>query len=187
MSLPKIILIHGNEGATKDEHWFPWVQNALEKEGFVVICETMPDNIYAHQNVWFPFMKNELGVDANTIIVGHSSGAVAAMRYAENNKLYGSILIGACYTDLGEESEAVSGYYDRPWLWNKIKENQKWIVQFASTDDPYIPIAEARHIHEKLDTEYIEATNMGHYGSDLQEILELPELIGVIKQKCLGV
>lgn len=27
----KIILIHGNGGATASDHWFPWVRNELEK------------------------------------------------------------------------------------------------------------------------------------------------------------
>lgn len=183
MNLPKIILIHGNGGGTGTDHWFPSVKKQLEQDGFKVIAETMPDNVLARQNQWLPFLKNILQADENTIIVGHSSGAVAAMRYAEDNKLYGSILIGACYTDLGEESETVSGYYDRPWQWDKIKENQNWIVQFASTDDPYIDISEAQHIHEMLDTEYTETTSMGHYGSDLKEMLEFPEIVDIINQK----
>jgi len=68
------------------------------------------------------------------------------MRFAETNKILGSILVGACYTDLGDEGEKASGYYSRPWEWDAIKGNQRWIVQFASIDDPYIPIKEARYI-----------------------------------------
>lgn len=104
------------------------------------------------------------------------------MRFAENNKIYGSVLVGACYTDLGEMSERVSGYYDHPWNWEKIKENQKWIVQFASTNDPYIPIEEARYIHKSLETEYNEFTDQGHFGGDYFKE-EFPEIVEVIKSK----
>ena len=38
-------------------------------------------------SIWLPFMKDELGVDENTIIIGHSSGACAAVRFAENHKV----------------------------------------------------------------------------------------------------
>lgn len=181
--LQKIILIHGNGGGTADENWFPSVKKSLEAKGLKVIAETMPDNVLARESMWLPFLKDKLGADENTIIVGHSSGAVAAMRFAESNKLYGSILIGACYTDLGDEREKQSGYYDRPWDWNKIKANQKWIIQFASTDDPYIPIKEARHIHEHLNTEYTESTTEGHYGSDKKKKLEFTELIQAVLKK----
>lgn len=180
---PKVILIHGNGGGTVDENWFPSVKKGLEEKGITVIAKTMPDNVLARASFWLPFIKNELGADENTIVVGHSSGAVAAMRYAEENKILGSVLIGACYTDLGYESEKKSGYYDKPWQWEKIRANQKWIIQFASTDDPYIPIEEARYIHQHLNTEYIEATDEGHYGSDQKKKLEFPELVQAILQK----
>ena len=183
MAKLKIILVHGNGGGTANDHWFPYVKDALEVEGFTVIAETMPDNVLARESQWLPFLKDKLGADENTIIIGHSSGAVAAMRFAETNKLYGSILIGACYTDLGDEHEKASGYYNREWQWDKIKANQNWLIQFASTDDPFIPIEEARHIHDKLSTEYYEATDQGHYGSDLKEKLEFPEVVEIIKQR----
>jgi hypothetical protein len=47
--------------------------------------------------------------------VGHSSGAEAAMRFAEGRRVAGLVLVAACHTDLGLPSEAVSGYYSRPW------------------------------------------------------------------------
>ena len=182
MIKPKIILIHGNGGGTSEDNWFPYAKKSLESEGLEIVAETMPDNVLARENTWLPFLKNELKADKNTILVGHSSGAVAAMRFAEDNALYGSILVGACYTDLGDETEKASGYYDRPWHWEKIKANQNWIIQFASTDDPYIPIEEARYIHEKLGTEYHEANDEGHYGEDKAKI-EFPEIIELINRK----
>ena len=46
-------------------------------------------------------MKEELAVDHQTIIIGHSSGACAAVRFAELHKVAGIILVGA-YTS-GED------------------------------------------------------------------------------------
>lgn len=183
MKLPKVIIIHGNGGATGTDHWFPSVKLALEKEGIKVITPTMPDNVLAREKYWLPFLKDKLHADENTILVGHSSGAVAAMRFAENNKIYGSVLVGVCHTDLDDEDEKRSGYYNRPWQWDRIKANQKWIVEFHSTDDPFIPVEEARYVHKKLNTEYTEATEEGHYGGGGKEKLEFPELVAVIKNK----
>ena len=70
-----------------------------------------------------PFLLDTLQVDEHTIIIGHSSGAVAAMRLAEKQPVLGIVLVAACHTDLGMKSERVAGYYSRPWLWDKIKEN----------------------------------------------------------------
>ena len=45
---------------------------------------------------------------------------------------------------------ARAGYYSRAWQWEKIKANAQWITQFHSTDDPFIPPAESRHVAQSL-------------------------------------
>lgn len=177
----KVIFVHGNGGSTPQDNWFPYLKTELEKLGVTVIARQFPDAILARASSWLPFLK-ELGADANSIIVGHSSGAIAAMRFAETNKLLGSVLVAAMHTDLGIASERVSGYYAAPWQWQQIKNNQQWIVQFASTDDPWIPITEPRFVHEKLDTEYYEFDNQGHFGGDRFKP-EFPELLQALKAK----
>ncbi len=177
-----IILIHGNGGGKGSDNWFPHIEKEMKKFGIPVIARDFPDSILARSSYWIPFLKNELKADENTVVIGHSSGAVCAMRFAEKNRLLGSILVGACHTDLGWENERISGYYDTPWDWDAIKKNQKWIVEFASEDDPWIPIEEARHIHEKLQTEYYEFTDRGHFGGD-REVTEFEECVAVLKEK----
>lgn len=178
----KAILIPGNGGGAPDDNWFPYLDRELPKLGIRVINTQFPDPELARKKYWLPFIK-ELGADENTILIGHSSGALAAMRFAETNKILGSVLVGACYTDLGDESEKQSGYYEDPWKWDAIKSNQKWIIQFASTDDPFIPIEEARYVHEHLDTEYREFRDKGHFGNDPEPKLEFPELVDRLKAR----
>jgi uncharacterized protein len=178
----KVIFIHGNGNCTPNDNWFPYLKNELEALGLNVVARQFPDANLARSSYWLPFLKDELKADENTIIVGHSSGALAAMRFAENNKLLGSILIGSMHTDLGMENEKLSGYFDEPWNWQKIKNNQTWITQFASTDDPWIPIDEQRYVNKMLNSEYYEYTNQGHFGGDYYK-KEFPELVKVIKEK----
>lgn len=173
----KIILIPGNGAPKPTDGWYSYVKGELSKFNFEVINKVFPDPIVAREKYWLPFIT-ELGANEKTILMGHSSGAVAAMRYAETKKILGSILVGACYTDLGEENEKASGYYDHPWDWQAIIKNQNWIVQFASTDDPFIPISEARYIHEQLKTEYHEYTDQGHFMDK-----KFPQIIEALKSK----
>lgn len=181
-NLIKIIFIHGNGGGTARDNWFPYLQKEFKAFGLKVIAQDFPDNDLAREKFWLPFLKDKLKADKNTILIGHSSGAVAAMRFAEKNKILGSILVGAEYTDMGDKKEKASGYYSRPWDWEAIKKNQQWIVEFASTDDPWIPIEEARHIHKMLDTEYYEYIDQGHFGGDRIKT-EFPEILTIIKKK----
>jgi len=159
---PKVILIHGNGGCTAGDFWLPWVERELTSMGLAVINQTFPDNMRARARVWLPFLES-LGADARTILIGHSSGAVAAMRYAETHPLLGSVLVGVCHSDLGDPYEASSGYYAEPWRWGAIRTNQQWIGIFNSTDDPHIPIAESRLVAAQLRCPYFEFENRGHF------------------------
>ncbi len=179
----KIIFIHGNGGGyiNSPNGWFLYLKSKFEKLGIGVISQNFPDPMLARKKYWIPFIE-QLGADEHTILIGHSSGAVAAMRYAETHKILGSVLVAACYTDLGKESERISGYYDSPWNWEAIKKNQQWIIQFHSRDDPLIPIQEARFVHRKLGSEYIEFTDKQHFGYPYPK-LEFPEIVEIIKSK----
>jgi predicted alpha/beta hydrolase family esterase len=171
-------LIHGNGGSTADDTWFPWLERELRALGLHVINRTFPDNVRARASIWLPFL-DELGADEHTILIGHSSGAVAAMRYAETHRLRGSILVGVCHTDLGDPGEVASGYYSAPWQWDKIREHQQWIAIYQSTDDPLIPVAEARHVAAQLKCSYFEFNDRGHF-IDQREI---PEVLAFLKRR----
>jgi hypothetical protein len=58
------------------------VQSSLFSD---VVLRDMPDPFGAKESEWVPFLLQKCGVDANTLIIGHSSGAEAAMRLMENN------------------------------------------------------------------------------------------------------
>lgn len=179
----KAIFIPGNGGGDVNDPggWFPYVKRELQKLGLEVISQNFPDPKKARAKYWLPFIT-KLGGDKNTILIGHSSGAVAALRYAEKNKILGSVLVSACYTDLGEASEKISGYYDHPWGWDKIKQNQSFIIQFHSTDDPFIPIEQAHFIHQQTNSGYHEFTDQQHFGYPNPKT-EFPEIVSEIKKK----
>ncbi|MBS0656600.1 MAG: alpha/beta hydrolase, partial [Verrucomicrobia bacterium] len=91
----KVLFIPGNGGGSPKDNWFPYLKEELEKLGVRVIASEFPDNQLAREAYWIPFLKNELKADDQTVLVGHSSGAIAAMRLAETDKLLGSVLVGA--------------------------------------------------------------------------------------------
>jgi predicted alpha/beta hydrolase family esterase len=139
----KVIFIPGNGGGSPKDNWFPYLQKELEKLKMKVIASEFPDNDLAREAYWIPFL-NTLKADENSVLVGHSSGAIAA-RFAETNRLLGSVLVGSYHTDLGLSTEKLSGYFDRPWNWESIARNQKWIIQFAALDDPWINLEKPRN------------------------------------------
>ncbi|MEK9156975.1 MAG: alpha/beta fold hydrolase [Patescibacteria group bacterium] len=175
---PRIIYIHGNQSSHWSFGWAPWLKQELEARGYPTFFETFPDSIIARAKYWLPFLEEHIQAGENDILIGWSSGAVAAMRYAENHKILGSVLVSPCYTDTGNELERMSGYYDAPWKWDDIRKNQKNISLFYGDNDPYIPQKEFAFIADQLTPDVMRIRGAGHFidykefSEVLQHILE---------------
>ncbi|KAA0712508.1 putative hydrolase RBBP9 [Triplophysa tibetana] len=179
MSLKRVVIVPGN-GAGDMEHcnWYGWLKKRInEMSDLSCAMKNMPDPVTARESVWLPFMEKDLKCDEDTVIIGHSSGASAAMRYSETHQVFGLILVGAYTSDLGDENERESGYFSRPWEWEKIRSNVKYIIQFGSTDDPFLPWEEQQEVADGLNTDLHKYTDRGHFQNTT-----FPELIAALKQ-----
>ena len=160
---PRIIFIHGNQSTHWSFAWARWLKQELAKREYQTFFETFPDSIIARVEYWLPFLKEYIKAGENDVIVGWSSGAVAALRYAEENKICGSVLVGPSYTDLDDDLERQSGYFGKPWNWENIKANQTNIVLVHSDNDPFIPQEQFEFIAEKLDPVIIKIPGAKHF------------------------
>jgi predicted alpha/beta hydrolase family esterase len=176
----KVIIIPGNNNTLITDNWYPYAKDELEKFGLEVVAEDMPDPVLARKKFWVPFIKEKLDGEEDSILIGHSSGAVAALKYLEDNKCRFVILVACYYSHLDDDLEKKSGYFDEPWKWDQIKDNAEKIVIFASKDDPFIPISEPRFVKEKVGAEYYEYKNDGHFGLNRKK--EFPEIIMVVRK-----
>jgi predicted alpha/beta hydrolase family esterase len=84
-------------------------------------------------------------------------------------------------SDLGDELEAGSGYFNRPWGWQSIKANTGFIVQFASEDDPFLPWSAQKLVADELGVELHAFEDRGHFQNTVQ-----PELLKVLEEKVDG-
>merc|ERR1712098_155553 len=101
-----------------------------------------------------------------------------SVRYAEENKVAGIILVGAYTSDLGDSTEAESGYFTDEWRWEAAKANCGFIVLFGSTDDPFLPWSEQETVATSLEAELHKYEDRGHFMNST-----FPELVNVVKQK----
>jgi len=158
MKEPNVVIIHGS-GLAPEDCWYEETKKMLERTGIEVILPAMPDNFRPKRSTWVSFLEEHPRIGENTIFTGHSSGASAAIGYAEIHPVGGLVLVAAHDKHHNIPSEIQSGFFDKPWNLDAIKANAGWIVQLASTNDPYIPIEESRRIKNKLgvaDEDYVE-------------------------------
>eukprot|EP00047_Mylnosiga_fluctuans_P021154 m.101140 g.101140 ORF g.101140 m.101140 type:complete len:193 (-) comp8776_c0_seq1:129-707(-) len=182
MSL-RAAIIPGNGCSSGIERcmWYGWARAQLEAAGIPTALTVMPDPYTARESIWIPYMERELACDAHTVVIGHSSGAEAAMRFAETHTVAGIVLLAPCVTDMGDANERASGYYSRPWQWAAIRQHTKFVIQFTSTDDPLVPYEEQQQVRSGLSAadgpgagtyEYHEFADRGHFqNSRLQPLI----------------
>jgi predicted alpha/beta hydrolase family esterase len=194
---PVVIICPGNGCSNiRTSNWYGTLYNILKEKQIECVCENFPDPIHARRDKWIPFIHSiveryDKG-KTNIILVGHSSGAQAILRYTEQYPVHASVLVSATYSDLGDAHERMSGYYPQqqgkngeksesnPYLFGEMKKNCKIWHQFHSDDDPWISVSEAEAIRNGLgitDTYYL-LSGRSHY-FEFQ-----PELLDVILSLC---
>eukprot|EP00545_Synedropsis_sp_CCMP1620_P010010 CAMPEP_0119013664 /NCGR_PEP_ID=MMETSP1176-20130426/8717_1 /TAXON_ID=265551 /ORGANISM="Synedropsis recta cf, Strain CCMP1620" /LENGTH=186 /DNA_ID=CAMNT_0006966769 /DNA_START=61 /DNA_END=621 /DNA_ORIENTATION=- len=177
----KVVIIPGMGcSPVAQSNWYSWFASQMKERSIDCVLRDFPDPNQCRESIWIPFLLEEIGIEPETtIVVGHSSGAACAMRLLEKNlgaPLKGAILVAAAHTDLGDADERRSEYFSRPWKWNNIREGAEQIVCFHGTDDHLIPVAEARHIAEKLEGDtfrYHEMDGMSHFFQPWQKLLDV--------------
>lgn len=176
-----MIIAPGN-GCTpiRESNWYAHLHANLVSRGIPCSLEDFPDPYEAKRSVWLPFLES-LGADEHTVLVGHSSGAQAALRFAETHRLRGVVLVAATYSDLGDAGERASGYYPSPdgasnlYDFAAMKSHCSAWHQFHSNNDPFIPLREAEQIRDGLglvDTYYM-LPGRSHFFSPFPELLSV--------------
>lgn len=170
-------------------NWYGQFHEQLKELEIPSVCQNFPDPNRARRSKWIPFIRSKAeeacpGDPSNVILVGHSSGAQATLRYAEEYKIKAAVLVSATYTDLGDAGERASDYYPQrneegevtnPYLFAAMKQNCPVWYQFHSDDDPFIPLREAEQIRDGLgitDT-YRMLPGRSHFFEGFSELLEL--------------
>lgn len=195
-AVPTVIICPGNGCADiLRSNWYGTLHQQLRERNIPCICRDFPDPYAARRSVWIPHIHslaesttdNGGGGDAdNVVLVGHSSGAQAALRYAEIHPCRAAVLVAAAYSDLGDPSERASGYYplsDTQNLYDfaSMKKNCPVWYQFHSDNDPFIPLPEAEQIRDGLglveDDTYIVLPGRSHFFEPFDELLKVIERI----------
>eukprot|EP00466_Bigelowiella_natans_P016691 jgi/Bigna1/89114/estExt_fgenesh1_pg.C_440021 len=168
----RIIIVPSN----KDDSslWYRNLGSHLRTE--VQLMEDFPNPYHTMtkrwERIWIDAMR-EFQPDENTVLIGHMSGAEAVLRFIEDHRVAGVILVATP----GDEYYA-GERHGRLYRWESIRGNTDFIVQFHSVDDPLGKIEEARNVAANANAELIVLKDRGTF---LQGTF--PELMDFLKSK----
>lgn len=180
---PNFVILHGNHNTIAEDAWYLYLYNKLSIYGYKIDLRTHDESIINSKVNIIKTLKDEIKCDKNTIIIGHSSGAQACLRYAEEYPVLGLVLVTPYVTHMSNFHEKESGYFDYPWKPEQIRKNCKWIIQFSSDDDPFISYKEQSQIIRRIlrnpdfDYTYYKCINMHHIGKKFKSCNFLYRLV----------
>lgn len=195
--MKRVILVHGWEATPKSD-FFPWLKKELDKRKIWAYFPNMPNTNEPEIKAWIGFLKKKIKeeeLDKDTILIGHSIGCQAILRFLEilpkKVKIKRVILVAPWVKKdkktikaLKEEGEQVFEIA-RPWIetsidWKKIRNHCKDFVCIFSDNDPYVPLSNKKLFEEMLNAHTIVLHNKSHFNEGAG-IFKFPEILQFIK------
>lgn len=181
-----VIILHGTMGSP-DGNWFQWLKTELESKGLIVWLPQLPnpeqpslraEADFVHANAPFP-------LDEDTLIVGHSSGAILALILAQENKTkIGGIVAVSVFHDNSLKWDANDSLFDVSFEWQAIRENVNKLLFIHSDTDPYVPLGQARFVADSCKAELLVIPRQGHFNLEQsKEYVAFPKLIEAMEKK----
>ena len=190
----KIYIVHCWDG-TKDDGWYPWLDEKIRDENNQVIRFTMPDTEHPKIKRWVNELDRHVDkLDNNTYFVGHSIGCQTILRYLETKDItkIGGILFVAPWLDLLPQAISDKESYDtaKPWIntpidFNKIKQFTNNIVSIFSNDDYFVSLEQEKEFKKLLNSKTLIVKSKGHISAD-DGIYELEEIYNCLEKIIRG-
>lgn len=178
------LILHGTLGSP-EVNWFLWLKEELEKKNYKVWLPKLPGSDVPNLNKYneFIFSNKDWDFNSESIIVGHSSGAVAILALLD--ELSEDVIVDKCILVSYVEKDSIGGnwepnkeLFDYDFDFDKIKTKSKEFVVIHSDNDPYSPDSGAKNLADKLGGKLIIKEGQGHFNLEVgQQYKEFPLLL----------
>lgn len=173
------LILHGTEG-NSEENWFPWLEKELKTKGYIVWTPNLPKSDKPNIERYKDFVFPRWNFNEDSVIIGHSSGAVAALAFLQ--ELPKETTIHCVYSVAGFlgnlDWDALDEIGSYPFRWDHVKQKSQRIVLFHSDDDPYVPLDHGKKLQNYLDAELIVMPGQKHFSASTDvRYTKFPELL----------
>lgn len=135
----KVVLLHGKD-ATPEDKRYPWFIDEMKKKNISILAPSLPKKND-------PVLEERLAeidtlcIDEHTLVIGHSRGWVALLRWIETRKkaVWKIVLVATNDSVSNEDKHWFFSHSD--YAYDEIKKNCSDITVLHSLDDTTVPFA----------------------------------------------
>lgn len=183
--MTNFLILHGTDGSP-DSNWFMWLKGILIGRGHKVWLPQLPDSERPNATTYNEFLLANTDFEFNneTVIVGHSSGAVEVLHILQHLpadvQIKAAVLVSAFKDNL--DWDALDGLFSETLDFELIKEHCQRFVFIHSDNDPYCPLEHAEYLAKHTKGELKVITGQGHFNTEQgPQYKQFPELLDVIE------
>lgn len=187
--MKKVFIIHGF-GGVPNGGWFPWLMGKLAKENIFACSLPMPNPANPVASEWINTMQSYLEANEEIILVGHSLGGTAVLRYLESLnsgvKIGGVVLVAPVsekleVADPTSDFRKIDNFFNSEFDLEKIKNAVNKITIIHGKKDQFVPFEHSEKISKGLGCELITVENGDHFSQKSEPICyELPQALDSI-------
>lgn len=160
--MKQVLMLHGWY-QKPSSNWYPWLKRELKHREYHVF---LPDLPTAHtdlpdMNKQLRFVERLVTLDKDSMVIGHSLGALLGMRLAEKysfDKLF--LVAGWDYNDLTSGHRL---FWKKPIHHAVIKRHVRKIFVISSDNDPYTTAVQSEDMSKRLGGKFILVPGAGHF------------------------
>lgn len=182
------IILHGTLGSPEG-NWFKWLKAELEQKGIAVWLPQLPDAQQPSLRKWQQFVTEEcpFPINEETLIIGHSSGAILALVLAENNmEKIGAIVDVSVFHDNSLQWQPNDQLFDVQFDWAAMRQGVGELLFIHSDNDPYVPLDQAQYVANSTGGEMIVIPGEGHFNLERSdEYKKFPRLLEILEDRKL--
>ena len=148
----RCINLHGFTG-TPEKNFFPWLKIELEAQGCDVVTPELPNTQQANVQEQVDFVIDNYTFDENTILLGHSLGAVVALKVVEQLKTpLKRLILAAGFAQPGflDHERPFEKTFDWNFDFEKIRNNAGEVILLRAENDTAVPQERADYIQQKI-------------------------------------
>ncbi len=164
-----------------------WLKGVLIGRGHQVWLPQLPDANTPSTATFNAFILGnpDFVVDNDTVLIGHSSGAVAALNLLQHLpadiSIKAAVLVSAFQDDLGRDD--LKRLFEEPLDFSVITSHCDSFTFIHSDDDPYCPVEHAEYLAKQTDGDLIMFEGQGHFNTDIgPQYKQFPELLDFIPE-----
>jgi uncharacterized protein len=187
--LMSTIVVSHAYGNSEQSVWYPFLRDQMQPLGHSVDIPNLPDSQTPRPGPWRTALAGRALATpaAETVLVGHSIGAVNVLRFLERHDpdrdgvFAGVLLVGAMAHEVGYD--ALVEFFAEPFDWARIRRSARHFHVLNAADDSVL-------IPDPFEHSAVFVTEIGatatilpegkHFGSGPDDRVEVPEVVRIV-------